>query len=294
MPIFVTEYINNVNSQRLSKEIVSNSDAIKLPHDPTDKNIFIRKKFASESAESWKVVSIDITNQSTTKTLCQVFLEPVTYSTESISERHGSNGSKLIRGRIAECDFGYFDQEVDHSLNRSKVIKDFNSPLPFEMVKRRMVVILSSKQDPALVVPLSTKSKAKDSNTVVEINSLPGDLVAFSEPVCFAKAASITLVSGHRLFPLRYYDGQRKVYDKRLDKKLSNADVVEIKKAVLKAVGGNNFLYDLETAQSEVKTLEASKQALELQIEELNQANQQLWDDLETATTPPIEEEELA
>ncbi len=127
------------------------------------------------------------------------------------------------------------------------------------MVKRRLVVVVSNKEDPALVVPISKGSKAKDKRNVVEITSLPTDLVTFNSPVCYAKTAAISYVSGHRLFPVRYHmpDGARR-YDNRVEKKLSDDDVVSIKKAVLTAIGGHNILQSILDKDNEIAILEGS------------------------------------
>lgn len=263
----------------LGTEISSDIAVRELPHDPTNQNIFIRKEFISNTIKYWKVEKIDVVHDTTNKIIeCEIILSPLQYLPKSISERHSSNGSKLIRGRILECDFGYFSQDISLGVQPSTTISNFNSKLPFEMVKRRLVVVLSNKEDPALVVPISKGNKAKDHRTVVKITSLPSDLVTFNNPVCFAKTSAISYVSGHRLFPVRFNTdaGQRK-YDYRVEKKLSNDDVINIKKAVFTAVGGDNILRSIEAKDIEIVNKNN-------EIEKLEARNSELWGLLEEYT----------
>lgn len=257
-----------------------------LPHDPVDKNIFIRKEFTSSEIKFWKVKKIttlhDIENSMIT---CEMTISPLQYLPKSISEKHSSNGSKLVRGRLLECDFGYFSQDISLGDQPSTTISNFNGKLPYEMVKRRLVVVLSNKEDPALVVPISKGNKAKDHRTVVEITSLPSDLVTFNNPTCFAKTAAISYVSGHRLFPVRFNtdDGKRK-YDYRVEKKLSNDDVVNIKKAIFTAVGGDNILHSIESKDEQIDSLNGEIASKNNKIEDLEAKNAELWDMLEEHT----------
>ena len=286
MTIFAITYISSENNEILGREFSSRVKTTKLPHDPADKNIYIRKVFSNHGSESWKVIDIRIFRDSQIKINCDVIIQPVIYATQSISERHSTNGSKLIRGRIVECDFGYFDQELDYSLSKSKTVKDYNSRLPFEMVKRRMVVIMSNRQDPALVVPISTTQKAKNPEAVVALEGLPTDLVAYPNTDCYAKTGSVTLVSGHRLFPLRYYVGERKVYDSRVEKKLHNDDVVRIKKSIFIGVGGNNILNEIDQAHNDLKSKNEEIQQLIAKYDELKSRYDEIWQDLQLVTDP--------
>lgn len=237
----------------LGKEISTDIDVRELPHEPAGQNIFIRREFTSSKIKYWKVEDINsVHDTGKNNIVCEIALSPLRYLPISISEKHSSNGSKLIRGRILECDFGYFSQDISVGCVPSTTVVNFNTKLPFEMVKRRLVVVISNKQDPALVIPISTGDKAKDKRTVVEITSLPSDLVTFNSPVCYAKTAAISYVSGHRLFPVRYSDDGKRIYDNKVKKKLSNDDVVSIKKAVFTAVGGDNILNSILVKDAEI------------------------------------------
>lgn len=240
----------------LGKEVYSDISIAQLPDDPVDKKIFINKTFTGQQYNSWKVISIDIVHdESKSQTDCCIDLEPVRYKSTSIAATHSANGSKLVRGRLLECDFGFFSQDVVAGQNNARNIDNFNGKLPYEMIKRRLVVVLSHKEDPALVVPISKSSKGKNKKTVVPVTSLPKDLVSYKETKCYAKAGAISLVSGHRLFPLRYEAENRKFYDNRVEKKLSNDDVTSIKKAVFTGIGGNNILNQIE--EEKVSELES-------------------------------------
>lgn len=270
----------------LGKEISLGIDICELPHDPAGQNIFIRKKFASISTKYWRVENITSTHDTTNNFItCNITLRPLSYLPQSISEKHSSNGSKLVRGRILECDFGYFTQDISVGAQPLTTISNFNSKLPFEMVKRRLVVVLSNKEDPALVVPISKGQKSKDKRTVVGITSLPSDLVTFNNPICFAKTAAISYVSGHRLFPVRFntIDNQRR-YDNRVEKKLSNDDVVNIKRAVFTAVGGDNILQSIKTKDDEIATLNDQVLIKSTEIGKLKDENTELMDMLEKHT----------
>jgi uncharacterized protein YifN (PemK superfamily) len=270
----------------LGEEASSDIAVRELPHDPADQNIFIRKEFTSSEIKYWKVEKIDTVHGTENKIIkCEITLSPLQYLPKSISEKHSSNGSKLVRGRLLECDFGYFSQDISLGDQPSTTISNFNSKLPYEMVKRRLVVVLSNKEDPALVVPISKGNRAKDHRTVVGITSLPLDLVTFNNPTCFAKTAAISYVSGHRLFPVRFNtdDGKRR-YDYRVEKKLSNDDVVNIKKAVFTAVGGDNILRSIESKDEQIDTLNREVTSKNNKIEDLEARNAELWGMLEEYT----------
>ncbi|BCV61568.1 type II toxin-antitoxin system PemK/MazF family toxin [Shewanella algae] len=257
-----------------------------MPHDPIDQNIFIRKEFTSSEIKYWKVEKIDTAHDTENKIIeCEITLSPLQYLPKSISEKHSSNGSKLVRGRLLECDFGYFSQDISLGDQPSTTISNFNSKLPYEMVKRRLVVVLSNKEDPALVVPISKGNKAKDHRTVVEITSLPPDLVTFNNPTCFAKTAAISYVSGHRLFPVRFNTAEgKRQYDYRVEKKLSNDDVVNIKKAVFTAVGGDNILRSIEYKDEQIEALNVEISNKNNYIGDLEAKNAELWGMLEEYT----------
>lgn len=270
----------------LGEEISSDIAVRELPHDPTGENIFIRKEFTSSNIKYWKVEKIDTVQNAEKKIIeCEITLSSLQYLPKSISERHSSNGSKLVRGRLLECDFGYFSQEISLGNQPSKTVSNFNSKLPYEMVKRRLVVVLSNKVDPALVVPISKGDKAKDHRTVVRITSLPPDLVTFNNPICFAKTAAISYVSGHRLFPVRLNtDNGKRQYDYRVEKKLSNDDVVNIKKAVFTSVGGDNILQSIESKDEQIHMLSEEIMYKNNRIDDLEAKNTELWRMLEEYT----------
>ncbi len=274
MSEFRVNYLDSGNNKAvLATEHSVGLTVKELPFNPQEKNIFIRKSFVGFEAKYWKVLEIDIYDGVAGIVSCDILVEAVPYISRSVSEQHGKNGSKLVRGRILECDFGYFSQEIASDLATGTTVANMNSKLPYEMVKRRLVVVISAKEDPALVVPLSKSDKAKDPRTVVKVESVPDDLVTFKEPICYAKAASVSLVSGHRLFPLRYFNGeQKKIYDKKIEKKLSNEEVVAIKEAVLTAVGGANILYSAEQISKENEGL---KVLLDDALRDLNEVREQ-------------------
>jgi len=288
MTTITIKYFNADDSEALLGEEISIGISEKqLPYDPREQNIFIRKVFARQKYNSWKVLSIDLEQDTEEKTIrCKMLLSPVKYGSQSVSEKHSSNGSKLIRGRLLECDFGYFSQEVSLSSNKVTTTKDYNSKLPFEMVKRRLVVVVSNKEDPALVVPISTSNKSKNHNTVVPISSLPNDLVTFKTNACYAKAGAVCSVSGHRLFPLRVEVGSKRVYDFRIEKKLSNDDVVNIKKAIFLGVGGHNILSEAEEAKTDIGKLQSENELLHKKLEEKSNEISELWKTLESETNP--------
>ena len=270
----------------LGEEVSSDITVRELPHDPADQNIFIRKEFTSSESKYWKVEEMDTVHDTANKIIeCEITLSPLLYLPKSISEKHSTNGSKLVRGRLLECDFGYFSQDISLGAPPSTTISNFNSKLPYEMVKRRLVVVLSNKEDPALVVPISKGNKAKDHRTVVGITSLPSDLVTFNNPTCFAKTAAISYVSGHRLFPVRFNtDEGKRQYDYRVEKKLSNDDVVNIKKAVFTAVGGDNILRSIEAMDEQIYDLNEEIANKNNKIEYLEAKNSELLDMLEEYT----------
>lgn len=278
--------INN-NNALLGEELFDNIDACELPYDPENEKIFIRKVFSNITHSNWKVIDIQITDDtSSKKLLCEIYLSAINFTPSSIAAKHGSNGSKLLRGRLVECDFGFFSQDYRSGKVPATTIDNFTKKLPYEMVKRRLVVIVSNKEDPALVIPISKTSKAVDFRTVVEITSLPVDLVHFTEPKCFAKTASITQVSGHRLFPLRYYDNETRVYDARVEKKLSNTDVINIRKAAFIALGGAGILDSIDMLNAE---LEEKKQQIDIKnndIKNLTDRVADLTSTLDYLTTP--------
>lgn len=302
-------YYNADDSDAFLGEELSRGISVKqLPHNPDEQNIFIRKVFDGHQYDSWKVLSIKVENNSAEEELdesetsnsdasdecveeqedsilCTIRLSPVRYGSMSVSEKHTSNGSKLVRGRLLECDYGYFSQEISGNCNSVTTTKDFNSKLPYEMVKRRLVVVVSNKEDPALVVPISKNDKSKNKSTVVPITSLPDDLVTFKVKDCFAKAGAVSYASGHRLFPLRVQVGNKRLYDYRVEKKLSNEDVIEIKKAIFSGVGGSNILYQLDEAESTVEKLKLKVQELESQLVAKNGEVKELWETLEGATS---------
>lgn len=287
MSTIEVKFLNAEDSNSiLGEEISTGIDVRELPHDPEGQNIFIRREFTSNSVKYWKVEGISSEHNTDEKTIaCEITLSPLSYLPISISEKHSSNGSKLMRGRILECDFGYFSQDISVGAELSTTVSNFNGKLPFEMVKRRLVVVVSNKEDPALVVPISKGNKAKDKRTVVEITSLPTDLVTFNSPVCYAKTAAISYVSGHRLFPVRYHmpDGTRR-YDNRVEKKLSNDDVVSIKKAVFIAIGGHNILQSILDKDNEIATLEDNISLKNNEIGCLKVENAELMDMLDKYT----------
>ncbi len=97
----------------LGKEISTGIDVRELPHDPEGQNIFIRREFTSSTIKYWKVEGISSEHNTDEKAIaCEITLLPLSYLPISISEKHSSNGSKLVRGRILECDFGYFSQDI--------------------------------------------------------------------------------------------------------------------------------------------------------------------------------------
>ena len=130
----------------LGKEISTDIDVRELPYDPEGQNIFIRREFTSSNTKYWKVEEINSDHDTSEKNIvCEIVLSPLRYLPISISEMHSSNGSKLVRGRILECDFGYFSQDISVGCAPSTTVVNFNTKLPFEMVKRRLVVVISNK-----------------------------------------------------------------------------------------------------------------------------------------------------
>jgi len=283
----ITYHDINNNNALLGEELFDNIDACELPYDPENEKIFIRKVFSNITPSNWKVIDIQITDDtSSKKLLCEIYLSAIKYTPSSIAAKHGSNGSKLLRGRLVECDFGFFSQDYCSGKVPATTIDNFTKKLPYEMVKRRLVVIVSNKEDPALVIPISKTSKAVDLRTVVQITSLPADLVHFTEPNCFAKTASITQVSGHRLFPLRYYDNETRVYDARVEKKLSNTDVINIRKAAFIALGGAGILDSIDVLNAE---LEEKNQQIDIKNKDIKNLTDQVADltcTLDDLTTP--------
>lgn len=91
--------INN-NNALLGEELFDNIEACELPYDPENENIFIRKVFSNITPSNWKVIDIQITDDtSSKKLLCEIYLSAINYTPSSIAAKHGSNGSKLLRGR---------------------------------------------------------------------------------------------------------------------------------------------------------------------------------------------------
>ncbi|WP_180269420.1 hypothetical protein, partial [Erwinia amylovora] len=98
--------------------------------------------------------------------------------------------------------------------------------------------------------------------------------------------ASITQVSGHRLFPLRYYDNETRVYDARVEKKLSNTDVINIRKAAFIALGGAGILDSIDVLNAE---LEEKKQQIDIKNNDIKNLTDQVADltcTLDDLTTP--------
>jgi uncharacterized protein YifN (PemK superfamily) len=273
MTTFTIKYLNLDDSNNLlGTEVSTNIEICELPHDPSKDNIYIRKVFSGSDYSFWKVEKIDPIDDTVAKTVdVEIALSPVKHLPKSVAERHSNNGSRLLRGRLLECDFGYFSQDYTSGKGLAVTLSNYNGKLPFEMVKRRLVVVISNKEDPALVVPISKGDKAKDKRTVVPITSFPTDLVMFTNPRCYAKAGAVSYVSGHRLFPLRFMDDQgKRQTDDRIEKKLSNEDVVNIKKAVFTAVGGDNLLKDVHSLETEIDNLktEISSKINELEVKD--------------------------
>ncbi|MDX6917469.1 type II toxin-antitoxin system PemK/MazF family toxin [Pectobacterium carotovorum] len=268
--------VNNANSL-LGEETLLNIDICELPYNPQNENVFIRRDFSNIPYSMWKVDDVQTTEDTEKNTItCDIYLNAVYFKPKSIAEKHGTNGSKLLRGRLVECDFGFFSQDYRSGFPPQTTLNNYNKKLPFEMVKRRLVVIISNREDPALVIPISKANKAVDARTVVEITSLPNDLVRFSNPQCYAKTAAITQVSGHRLFPLRYHSNGTKIYDSRIDKKLSVGDIKKIKEAALVSIGGAGILTELdcvkvtnEQANNEIILKNSKIEDLEKQVNEL-------------------------
>lgn len=74
--------------------------------------IKIRQVFSNITPSNWKVIDIQITDDtSSKKLLCEIYLSAIKYTPSSIAAKHGSNGSKLLLGRLVECDFGFFSQD---------------------------------------------------------------------------------------------------------------------------------------------------------------------------------------
>lgn len=286
MSTIEVKFLNSTDSNFiLGKEVSTDIDVCEIPHDPDSQNIFIRREFSSSTVKYWKVEKITSDYDTSKRSIvCDIELSPLEYLPISIAKKHSSNGSKLVRGRILECDFGYFSQDIYSSGTSSTTVENFNKKLPFEMVKRRLVVVISNKEDPALVIPISKGNKAKDKRTVVEITSLPSDLVTFNNPVCYAKTAAISYVSGHRLFPVRYMAGGRRSYDNRVEKKLSNDDVVNIKKAVFTAVGGDNILKSIQDKNDELSSLSKEVCLKDNEIDRLKKEIDELMDMLDEYT----------
>ena len=286
MSVITVKYVSfNSPEVELGRETAIDIPTARLPHNPEGKNIFIRKVFVGHKHESWRVEKIDFSQGNESELTCTISLSPVLYGPTSISEKHSSNGSKLLRGRLVECDFGYFTQDVSCANQLSTNIKDFDTKLPFEMVKRRLVVVISSKEDPALVIPISKSGKAKNDKTVVELTSLPEDLVTFKEQTCYAKASAVSYVSGHRLFPLRFFSEKgKKTYDYRVEKKLSNEDVCKIKEAVLIGVGGQNILTEAQKLKADSEQKDNEIETLQMKLVESEKKYHELWELLEEQT----------
>lgn len=282
-------------TKELGLEVSSGITAAQLPDDPNGKNIFINKAFEGYSSSTWKVLAItteqivyeseDEEAESNVGIKCHITLEPIQYKSISVTEKHSSNGSKLVRGRLLECDFGFFSQDLLISNKTARNLDNFNGRLPYEMIKRRLVVVVSHKEDPALVVPISKTDKGKNKDTVVPITSLPNDLVGYKQKDCYAKAGAISFVSGHRLFPLRYEKNGRRVYDNRVEKKLSNEDVTTIKKAVFNGIGGSNILKEGDKAKVQLAELETETTQLKSELDKLKQEKDELWQLLEEQTS---------
>jgi len=136
-------------------------------------------------------------------------------------------------GEVLICDFGQFR---DPPLTPA-----FDGRLPPEMIKRRPVVVLSSKISRAcIVVPLSTtldKAKlAKGMHVEVPKQAIP-ELAYFTPETRWAKSDLVSQVSHERLYMLR--DPSRSHTHKH---HLSRELVAEIQKAVIKSISASWLL----------------------------------------------------
>lgn len=160
----------------------------------------------------------------------------------SASSRHEK--SDLINftpkvGQILECDYGEYRRDAQGK----PLTGDFDSHIPPEMIKNRLVVVLNGKlsRNSCLVVPLSTTHDLQKTIKGIHVE-IPekeiGEMTFFTQQIRWAKADMIQQVSIERLNRPRSKRGHQAV-------NLTRERVELIQRAVIKAINAASLLEPL-------------------------------------------------
>lgn len=141
-------------------------------------------------------------------------------------------------GEVLQCDFGVVPTTFPVDASGKQVIAPVDAVMPPEMVKNRLVIVLSSEIKSCIVVPLSSKFDAKKTRTGrhVEIATgiIPG-LYYFTDITRWAKGDMVQQVSNLRLNSLM---GPHN----RLTFCLDRATVELVQRAVVKSISAGSLL----------------------------------------------------
>lgn len=141
-------------------------------------------------------------------------------------------------GEVLQCDFGVVPTTFPVDASGKQVIAPVDAVMPPEMVKNRLVIVLSSEINSCIVVPMSSKFDAKKTRTGrhVEIATgiIPG-LYYFTDITRWAKGDMVQQVSNLRLNSLM---GPHK----RLTFCLDRATVEVVQRAVVKSISAGSLL----------------------------------------------------
>lgn len=149
-------------------------------------------------------------------------------------------------GEVIQCDFG---DDYPRDANDMVITTDLtvNTPLPPEMVKKRLVVVLNGKMaGGCVVVPVSSSKRRGLSTTTakyhvpIPIGTVQGHDYFTSEVDRWALAQQVQLVSKDRLIPFHP--------DPTVTLTLSRELVTQIQIAVVKAINAGSLLVSEATA----------------------------------------------
>jgi|GEM_PF-4442440 len=246
--------------------------------------VYLTRSFQGyDQIRTWKVLRIENSNSDDGSTRCEIFLQRINKKllAPSLNDIH-NNGIKINQGQInkslrfgtlIECDFGYFSDSIDVNNKVERLVDYYNYKLPFEMVKRRLCVVVSNYIDPCLVIPISSKNDDYNKSSVVTLENFPNNLYKYNDNIeHYVKGTMLTSVSSHRIFPLLVQPrGRRPSLDTGFKSYIKNQnDIDKIKGAILNTTDTAKVIEELAEENKELtKHTEELEQSCSIQEKKL-------------------------
>lgn len=295
--------------ESLATEVHDGVTEVPIPADPlldaeNEVPVYLTRRFSGyKEQKTWKVLRIESSTSTDGSVRCVIILQwlDTTLLAPSLNDIH-RNGTKVNQGQIngalrfgtlVECDFGYFSDRINTACESTRLTDYYTFKLPFEMVKRRVCVVVSNYIDPCLVIPVSSKNDEYNKSSTVSLEGFPNNLYKYNNATeHYVKGTMLTSVSSHRIFPLLVQPkGRRASLDKRFSTHIKNEDDINnIKWSILNttAIGerhkelideNDSLIQQSEKLEISYKELERELSVQKAENESLKAENQIVQDE---------------